>query len=101
PGAFEREDALPQFFAAHYIAGDWSRAREAMDGLTSSRRVIRLAHALIDLRTGRGSNAHRDLASLQRADEAADRVDLAGGARSAPRKSVERPRGPRQPAAGR
>src|SRR5699024_2565509 len=30
PGAFEREDALPQFFAAHYIAGDWSRARDAM-----------------------------------------------------------------------
>ena len=83
PGAFEREDALPQFFAAHYIAGDWSRARDAMDGLTSSRRVIRLANALIDLRTGRVSNAHRVLDSLQLADEAADIVDLSGVARSA------------------
>src|SRR5699024_2110131 len=36
-----------------------------------------------DLRTGRVSNAHRVLDSLQLADEAADIVDLSGVARSA------------------
>lgn len=83
PEAFERDDALPQFFAARYIAGDWTHARTAMDGLTSSRRLTRLTHALIDLRAGSVSNAHRVLDSLRLTGESVDTVDLSGIARSA------------------
>lgn len=83
PASFEREDAIPQFFAAHFVAGDWATARTAMEGLPSSRRLTRLANALVDLRTGGVSNAHRSLGGLQLSCEATDAVDLSGMARSA------------------
>jgi DNA-binding NarL/FixJ family response regulator len=52
PESFEREDAVPQFFVANFIAGNWAEARTAMDDLTCSRRLTSLTNALIDLRTG-------------------------------------------------
>src|SRR5699024_1253038 len=58
PESFEREDAIPQFFVANFIAGNWAEARTAMDELTSSRRLTRLTNALIDLRTGNAAKAH-------------------------------------------
>ncbi|MGO2034829.1 MAG: LuxR C-terminal-related transcriptional regulator [Brevibacterium sp.] len=83
PGAFEREDAVPQFFAAYYIAGSWSRAKTALIGLTSSRRLTQLTTALVDLRTGRVADALRDLGELRLMEDTADAVDLSGVARSA------------------
>lgn len=83
PESFEREDAIPQFFAAYLIAGDWAGARTAMGGLASNRRLTGLANALVDLRTGSVSNAHRALSGLRMSCESSDVVDLSGMARSA------------------
>lgn len=80
PESFEWEDAIPQFFVAKYVAGDWNDARTAMDELTSSRRLTRLTNALIDLRTGNAANAHRSLSAL---NLGSDPADIAGMARSA------------------
>nr|WP_193627317.1 LuxR C-terminal-related transcriptional regulator [Brevibacterium sp. CFH 10365] len=83
PESFEREDAVPQFFVANFVAGDWADARTAMDELTSSRRLTRLTNALIDLRTGNVANAHRTLSALNLVTDPSDIVDIAGMARSA------------------
>lgn len=83
PESFEREDAVPQFFVANFVAGDWADARTAMDELTSSRRLTRLTNALIDLRTGNVANAHRTLSALNLVSDPSDVVDIAGMARSA------------------
>ncbi len=83
PESFEREDAVPQFFVANFVAGDWADARTAMDELTSSRRLTRLTNALIDLRTGNVANAHRTLSALNLVADPSDIVDIAGMARSA------------------
>ena len=83
PESFEREDAVPQFFVANFIAGNWAEARTAMDDLTSSRRLTRLTNALIDLRTGNAAEAHRRLGELNLGADPGDIVDIAGMARSA------------------
>ena len=83
PESFEREDAVPQFFVANFVAGDWADARTAMDELTSSRRLTRLTNALIDLRTGNVANAHRTFSALNLVTDPSDIVDIAGMARSA------------------
>lgn len=83
PESFEREDAVPQFFVANFVAGDWTDARTATDELTSSRRLTRLTNALIDLRTGNVANAHRSLSALNLVSDPSDIVDIAGMARSA------------------
>ena len=83
PESFEREDSVPQFFVAHFIAGNWTEARTAMDELTSSRRLTRLTNALIDLRTGNAAKAHRCLSELNLGADPSDMVDIAGMARSA------------------
>lgn len=83
PGSFEWEDAVPQFFVANFIAGNWAEARTALDDLTSSRRLIRLTNALIDLRTGNAAKAHRSLSELNLGVDPSDIVDVAGMARSA------------------
>lgn len=83
PESFEREDAIPQFFVANFVAGNWADARTAMDELTSSRRLTRLTHALIDLRTGNVANAHRSLSALNLVSDPSDIVDIAAMARSA------------------
>ena len=83
PESFEREDAIPQFFVANFIAGNWAEARTAMDELTSSRRPTRLTNALIDLRTGNAAKAHCILGELNLGADPCDIVDTAGMARSA------------------
>ncbi len=83
PESFEREDAVPQFFVANFIAGNWAEARTAMDELTSSRRLTRLTNALIDLRTGNAAKAHRIFSELNLGADPCDIVDIAGMARSA------------------
>lgn len=83
PESFEREDAVPQFFVAHFVAGNWADARTAMDELTCSRRLTSLTNALIDLRTGNVANAHRSLSALNLVSDPSDIVDIAGMARSA------------------
>ena len=74
PESFESEDAIPQFFAATFIAGDWLGARTAVDGLASSRRLTRMTNALVDLRTGSVANAHRSLAGLRLDGDSAPEV---------------------------
>lgn len=88
PESFESEDAFPQFFAANFIAGNWADARTALDGLTSSRRLIRLTNALIDLRTGNVANAHRNFGALNFGSASSDVIDLGGMAKSAQRLSA-------------
>jgi DNA-binding CsgD family transcriptional regulator len=83
PESFEREDAVPQFFVANFVAGNWADARTVTDELTSSRRLTRLTNALIDLRTGNVANAHRSLSALNLVSDPSDIVDIAGMARSA------------------
>lgn len=83
PESFESEDAIPQFFAATFIAGDWLGARTAVDGLASSRRLTRMTNALVDLRTGSVANAHRSLAGLQLDGDSAEVFDVSIMSRSA------------------
>lgn len=83
PESFEREDAVPQFFVANFIAGNWAAARTATDGLTSSRRLSRLTNALIELRIGNAAGAHRVFSALNLGADPSDIVDIAGMARSA------------------
>lgn len=83
PESFEREDAIPQFFVANFIAGNWAAARTAMDDLSFSRRLTSLTNALIDLRTGNVAQAHRSLSELNLGADPSDIVDVAGMARSA------------------
>ena len=81
--SFEIEDAVPQFFIAYYIAGEWDLARDALSGLKSSRRLKELTAALVDLRVGEVAKAHRRFGALSLSFNSIDVVDLTVIARSA------------------
>lgn len=81
--SFDVEDAVPQFFIAYYIAGEWDRARHSLSRLKSSRRLKELTAALVDLRVGEVSSAYRSLDALRLSFNAIDVVDLTVIARSA------------------
>lgn len=55
--SLEREDAIPQFFLARYIAGDWAGARRSVEWADHSEQLSQLVGALVDIRTGHPARA--------------------------------------------
>lgn len=81
--SLEREDAIPQFFLARYIAGDWAGARRSVESADHSQQLSQLVGALVDIRTGHPARALLTLDAILPQAWPASCIDIARVGRSA------------------
>lgn len=83
--SYEVEDAAPQFFVAHYVAGEWTAARNSLREVKAGDRMKEFIGALVDLRTGHPARAQAALAEVLSQGHEGDFVDIVRIGKSAKR----------------